>query len=90
VCKQRASTIEIVHIENEEAIALESTYLAIMTLIATTIQHVRNKSLQICVTAGNNSTTVEILTSAMLLQISVTSKRSETGSLDFKIRPKVQ
>jgi hypothetical protein len=65
VCEQRASTIEIVHIENEEAIALESTYLAIMTLIATTIQHVRNKPVQICVKTDNTSTTEQNLTSAI-------------------------
>ena len=44
-CEQRASIIEIIHVEDEDAIALGSTYIAMMTLIATNIQHVRNKPL---------------------------------------------
>ena len=44
-CEQRVNSIDIILVQYEEDIALGSTYIAMMTLIATNIQHVRNKQL---------------------------------------------
>jgi len=60
--EQRASVIEIIHVEEENAIALGSTYIAMMTLVATNIQHVRNKPMQVCITTTDTSTNVQIIT----------------------------
>ena len=78
-CEQRASSIDIIHVEDKEAIALGSTYLAMMILIATNIQHVRNKSLRICVTTSNTSTTVQILTSSIKFIATATNNETPTA-----------
>ena len=78
-CEQRASTIDIIYVEDEDAIALGSTYIAMMTLIATNIQHVRNKPLQICVTTTDTSTTVQIITSSIKFIATATNNDTPTA-----------
>jgi hypothetical protein len=77
-CEQRASSIDIIHVEDENAIALGSTYIAMMTLIATNIQHVRNKPLQISVTSTDTLTTVQIITSSIKFQATATNNDKPT------------
>jgi hypothetical protein len=77
--EQRASVIEIIHVEEENAIALGSTYIAMMTLIATNIQHVRNKPLQVCVTTTDKSTTVQIITSSIKFIATATNNNTPTA-----------
>ena len=50
-----------------------------MILIATNIQHVRNKPLQVCVTTSNTSTTVRILTSSIKFTVTVTNNETPTA-----------
>ena len=78
-CEQRASVIEIIHVEEEDAIALGSTYIAMMTLIATSIQHVRNKPLQVCVTTTDTSTTVQVITSSIKFIATATNNDTPTA-----------
>jgi len=87
ICEQRASIIDIILVQNEEDIALGSTYIAMMTLIATNIQHVRNKPLQICVTTSNTSTTVQILISSIAI---ATNNKSPTAVITFLLHQLIE
>ena len=50
-----------------------------MTLIATNIQHVRNKPIQVCVTTTDTSTTVQIITSSIKFQATATNNDTPTA-----------
>ena len=72
------SVIIAIYVDPNAIASSCSTYIAIMTLIATNIQHVRNKPLQISVTSTDTLTTVQIITSSIKFQATATTNDTPT------------